>query len=127
AQSLSIDTANNTVEFTPAFVVRTLLAQQKPVAVAGRLASVDGIDSSFVLTLVDENDAIIGSLTCASDNATVFQTDGTPATGAAGLTALSLMSVGTWVQAQGTIDAASAKVLVSNVNAGIGTWNGGTD
>ena len=127
SQSLAIDAANNTVEFTPAFVVRSVLAQQKPVAIAGTIASVDAVGSSFVLTLLDANSATIGSLTCVSDNATVFQTDGTPNTGAAGLTALSLLSVGTWVQAQGTIDAASANVLVTNVNAGIGTWNGGTD
>lgn len=127
SQSLSIDAANNTVEFTPAFVVRTVLAQQKPVAVAGTLASVDVPNSSFVLTLLDENLATVGSLTCASDNATVFQTDGVPDTGASGLTALSGLALGTWVQAQGTIDPAAAQVLVTNVNAGTGTWNGGTD
>lgn len=127
AQSLAIDTASNTVAFTPAFVVRTLLAQQKPVAIAGTIASVDLLTSTFVVDLADDNQAPVGSVTCTSDNATVFQTDGVPATGNAGLTALSLLPVGTWVQAQGTIDPAAASVLVSNVNAGLGTWNGGTD
>ena len=127
AQSLSIDTTTNTVEFTPAFVVRIAEADQKPVRVAGTLASVDVPGSSFVVDLHDENDVLVGSVNCVSDGATVFQTDGLPATGGAGLTALSGMGVGTWVQAQGTLDPASPSVLVTSVDAGIGTWNGGTD
>lgn len=125
-QSLQIDSGTNTVQFAPAFVVRTTLAQQKPVFLAGTIASVDLLGSSFVVTLTDENSVLIGSVTCTSDNATVFQTDGVAATGAAGLTALSLMAAGTSVQAQATIDPAAASVLVTNVNAGLGTWNGGT-
>ncbi|MBK7643096.1 MAG: DUF4382 domain-containing protein [Planctomycetes bacterium] len=127
AQSLVIDTGNNRVQFAPSFVVRTLLAQQKPVWVAGTISSVDEPNSAFVLELLDANSTLIGFLDCTSDNATVFQTDGVPATGATGLTALAAMTVGTWVQAQGTLDPASSAILVSNVNAGVGTWNGGTD
>ena len=127
AQSLLIDTTNNEVEFTPAFFVRTVLAQQKPVAIAGTLVSVDTPNSTFVLDLKDDNGAAIDSVTCIGDNATVFQIDGTPSTGMTGINALALLAPGTWVQAQGTIDPAAATVLVSNVNAGTGTWNGGTD
>lgn len=127
AQSLSIDTTANTVEFAPAFVVRIVEAQQKPVWLAGSLASVDAPNSSFVVDLHDENQVLVCSVTCVSDGATVFQTDGQPATGGGGLTALSGMALGTWVQAQGTPDPASNSVLVTNVNAGLGTWNGGSD
>jgi len=126
AQSLSIDTTNNAVGFTPAFVVRTVAGQLKPVFLAGTLASVDVPGSSFVVDLHDGNGALVCSVTCVSDGATVFQTDGAASTGGAGLTALSGLTVGTWVQAQGTPDPAAAAVLVSNVNAGVGTWNGGT-
>src|SRR5690349_1246785 len=126
-QSLSIDTTANKVEFAPAFVVRIVEAQQKPVCLAGVLASVDVPGSSFVVDLQDENQVLVGSVTCIGDGATVFQTDGLPSTGGAGLTALSGLALGTWVQAQGTPDPASTGVLVTHVDAGVGTWNGGTD
>jgi hypothetical protein len=127
AQSLLIDSATNTVAFTPAFVVRTTLAQQKPVFVAGHLGTVDTLASTFEVSLVDENDVEVGLVTCTSDNATVFQNDGHPATGAAGLAALALLPAGTWVQAHCTIDATLATLQATSVSAGIGTWNGGTD
>lgn len=127
AQSLQIDAANNTVAFTPTFSVRTDPAQQHPIAIAGRLASIDTVHSSFVVTLKDDNGLAIANVTCGSDNATVFQTNGVPATGMTGLNALALLPLDTWVQAQGTVDVALARIDVTNVNAGIGTWNGGTD
>jgi hypothetical protein len=127
AQSLLIDSGTNTVEFTPAFVVRTQAAQQKPVFLAGTLASVDTLASTFVVEIVDENSTPVCDVTCTSDGATVFQTDGNAATGGAGLNALALLPVGTWIQVLGTIDPALVSVQATSVAAGIGTWNGGTD
>ncbi len=126
-QSLQINSGTNTVQFTPAFVVRTNALEQKPLFLAGTLASVDLMGSTFVLDLKDDSSTLIGSVTCSGDVATVYQCDGVPNTGLTGLTALSTMAVGTWVQVLATIDPAAASPLATSVNAGLGTWNGGSD
>jgi hypothetical protein len=127
AQSLQIDNAANSVRFMPSLLVRTNANEQKPLFLLGTLASVDVAGSSFVVALTDGNGAPTGNVTCASTLTTVFQTDGVPAAGVAGLTALSLMTVGTSLQVQATLDPAAPAVQATNVNAGLGTWNGGTD
>jgi hypothetical protein len=57
----------------------------------------------------------------------VFQVDGTCLLGLAGLSALDAMAVGSWVQAFGTVDATSSRFQALTVEAGHGSYNGGSD
>ena len=126
-QSLQIDAGTNTVRFTPVLAVRTSAAQQKPIFLMGTLASTDVAGSTFVVDLEDDSSVQIGSVTCTSDASTVFQCDGLPDSGTTGLTALSNLPVGAWVQVQATIDPAATSPKATDVDAGRGTWNGGND
>jgi hypothetical protein len=128
-QSLQIDTTTNVVAFTPCFLVHTEPASQRPCGASGTLASVDSAASTFVVALEGVAGAAIDDVLCHTDGSTVFQIDGTPATGAAGLAALATASLvpGTWVQACGTPNGTSARIDVTEVLAGAGTWNGGND
>jgi hypothetical protein len=125
-QSLEVDAGLNTVRFEPALHLKVDPSTPKPTAVFGTIASVDLADSSFVVDVRAFGDEIVTSVICDVGGATLYQVDGVPASGSTGLTALSTLAADTWVQAYGTIDANSERMVIVYVEAGLGTFNGGS-
>lgn len=126
SQSVVVDTGTNTVLIEPVIVPRVNRTDQKEHAVGGDLRFVNTADDFFTLGLP----AGLGAtpiLRVTTDSATVFQVDGVCLTGAAGLSALDNLTVGSWVQAFGAVNAQSASFAAATVEAGTGSYNGGTD
>jgi hypothetical protein len=91
------------------------------------LVSVDANAHVFVGSLHTPQGAALGNATFSADASTIYQIDGVPAVGPSGLTALASKSAGTWMQIYGAIDPVSASLQAHYVEAGTGTFNGGTD
>ena len=126
AQSADVDTANNVVVVEPVIVPRVNRVDQKEHAVGGDLRNVNQTERFFTLGLP----AGVGSTPVArvtTDSATVFQIDGVCLAGAAGLAALDNLPVGSWVQAFGTVNASNSSFAAETVEAGTGSYNGGSD
>jgi hypothetical protein len=126
-QSLMADTAGNTVTVEPAFVMHVNPAAPKTLVAAGTLTSVDTASSTFVGEITTLGGTPIAPATFHVDPATIYQIDGMPSVGSTGLTALAAVSAGTWIQAYGSIDPLSPELDVAFLEAGTGTYNGGTD
>jgi hypothetical protein len=126
SQSVVVDTGANTVLIEPVIVPRVNRADQKEHAVGGDLRFVNTADDFFTLGLPAGLDGT-PILRVTTDSATVFQVDGVCLTGAAGLSALDNLVVGSWVQAFGSVNGASASFAAATVEAGTGSYNGGTD
>lgn len=126
AQSVDVDSGNNEVYLEPVIVPRINRADQKEHAVGGELRFVNTADDFFTVGLP----AGLGAtpiLRVTTDAGTVFQVDGVCLTGAAGLSALDNLAVGSWVQAFGAVNSTSASFAATTVEAGTGSYNGGTD
>lgn len=126
-QSLEVDSGSNTVALAPVLLLGVDPAAPRQIAIWGTLVGADEVHSRFVLELQDATGSPIDRVTCTTDSATVFQTDGVPATGAGGLGALSALAAGTWVQGYGSVVPHGAGLALEFVEAGLGTWNGGSD
>ncbi len=126
-QSVLVDTATNSVILEPAFVMRVDRTDPKEFILAGALQSVDEAASSFVLEVQTLDQTPITTIVVTVDEATVYQVDGIPSQGATGLTSLSTAGGGTWVQCYGALDSATASFAAQYLEAGTGTYNGGTD
>lgn len=126
-QSFTVDSVGNTVSFEPAFVLRVDPSTPKAIASIGTLTSVTTQTSSFVAAVRATGGGVVSSVTFQANGATVFQVDGVPALGATGLTALAALPADTSIQCLGTLAASSGKVNVTYVEAGKGTYNGGSD
>lgn len=126
-QSLQVDSGGNSVALAPVLLLSVDPAAPRPIAVWGTLVSADEPNARFVLELQDANGSPIDQVTCTTDSATVFQTDGVPATGASGMSALAALAAGTWVQGYGSVVPHGAGLALEFVEAGLGTWNGGSD
>jgi hypothetical protein len=126
-QSVTVDAPGNSVTVEPAFVLRIDPASPKPFVVVGTLASVDAPGDRFVVNVTTLGGAPIGTTTFEADTTTIFQIDGVPGQGATGLAALSAVPIGTSIQALGTVVPTSPHVHALVVEAGTGTYNGGTD
>ena len=126
-QSLTADTGTNTVTVEPAFALHVDPAAPKPLIAVGELTSVDTAAGTFVADIQTLGGTSICSATFHIDTASVFQIDGVPSVGDPGLVALGNVTPGTWIQMFGTIDPLSMGVQASYVEAGTGTYNGGTD
>jgi len=125
-ESLDVDTAANSVRLEPMFVLH-VDGSGKTLFTLGTLVSVDTSGQSFVADVGSLHSGVLGNVTYTTDASTIFHVDGVPAQGAAGLTALAGKAAGTWVQVFGTIDPNSSHIKAQYVEAGIGTYNGGTD
>jgi len=126
-QSLVVDAPNNEVVIEPSMVVRVDRNDPKELAIGGELVSVD-FESARVqveLDVAPGNPPPVVNVQVDSD--TVFQIDGVSYLGAAGLTQIEGMPVGTWLQAFGTVDNNSARFGATSVEAGRGSFNGGSD
>jgi hypothetical protein len=127
-QSLTVDAVGNSATVVPAILLRVDRSGPRDLVVAGTIASVSTMTSTAVVDL-DAVSKISGgeSVNLAFDVDTIYQVDGVPMTGAAGLLALAAEPNGTAVQAVGTSDPGHQRLLVKFVEAGKGTWNGGQD
>lgn len=126
-QTTDVDTGGNQVYLEPTLLPRINRADPKEHAVGGDLRTVVLDRSLFRIGL----EALPGDPTpvvqVAVGPGTVFQIDGACLLGAAGLSALDNLTAGSWVQAFGGMDASSSYFQAATVEAGSGSYNGGTD
>jgi len=126
AQSAIVDTINNIVYVEPVIVPRVNRADQKEHAVGGDLRNVNVSDGFLTIGLP----AGVGGtpvMKLTTESSTVFQVDGVCLTGAAGLSAIDNLAPGTWVQAFGSVNASDSSFAAVSVEAGTGSYNGGSD
>jgi hypothetical protein len=126
-QSVVSDTAGNSVTVEPAFVMHVDPAAPKPLLAVGALTSVDTASNTFVGEIQTLAGTPITSATFHVDATTIYQIDGVPSQGSAGLTALAAVPAGTWFQVFASINLSSPQIEVTYLEAGTGTYNGGTD
>lgn len=125
-QSVDVDEAMNTVFFEPAILPRVNRTDPREHAVTGDLRAVQLENSRFRVAL----SGTLGSeplVDVSVAPGTVFQIDGQCLLGAAGLALLDTLPVNSWVQAFGTMGSSSSRFQALTVEAGTGTYNGGTD
>ncbi len=125
-QSVEVDALANAVMIEPAIVMRVDRTDPRELFVGGELLGVDFELGTFDVELQTLAGNPITTVAARHGSGTVYQIDGVPTTGLAGLVALDGMT-GTWVQIYGAIQPALAQIEVDYVEAGVGTFNGGTD
>lgn len=123
-QALDVDTVGNQVYLEPNMLPRIDPAVAKEHAIGGTLRTVVLADNRFRVGLVGTPVPVV---TVTVDNATVFQVDGVCLVGLAGLAALDNLPSNSWVQAFGSMSANSAYFDAASVEAGTGSYNGGSD
>jgi hypothetical protein len=126
-QSLIVDAGANTVSVEPVMVMRVDPTSPKELVLIGDLTSVDLAASTFEAEIKRLFGPTIGKVELAAKRTTVYQIDGVPSIGSAGLAALDALGVGTWVQVYGSIDPLRPRLTALYVEAGTGTYNGGSD
>jgi len=126
-QSVQVDAGANAVSLEPSFVMRVDHSDPKELFLPGTLVSVDAPAGSFVCELRTLQGELLKTVTVQTDASTVFQVDGVPTIGAAGLAALATEPAGTWVQTYGAIHPVQAAIEATYVEVGNGTYNGGGD
>ena len=126
-QSVMVDVPSNTVSVEPTLVMRVDRTDPKDFVLGGSLGAVDTAASTFVLDVETLAREPVTTLTVQVAAAAVYQVDGVPATGSAGLAALAALPPGTWVQCYGAVDPLQARFHAVYVEAGTGTYNGGSD
>ena len=123
--SVAVDFAANEVQVEPAVVVRVDPANPKELALGGAFRRVDR--NGFWIA-IDTNPADPDHLVPVTvDGNTVYQIDGEPLVGPAGLTALESLAAGEWVQVFGAATRDSGSIRASSIEVGRGTYNGGSD
>jgi len=126
-QSMTTDTAGNTATMEAAFVMHVDPATPKPLLAVGTLVSVDTVASTFVMEVRTLAGTLLTQATLHSDAATIWHIDGVSSLGAAGLASLGAAPAGTWVQVVAAIDPFLPQFDAVYVEAGTGTYNGGSD
>lgn len=126
-ESVDVDLAANAVRVEPTIVMR-LDEDSKPIVAEGTLVSVDVTNHTFVGDVTTRHGVPLGNVTFDVHSGTVFQVDGNPAHGTTGLAELNAKPAGTWIQVAGHRNPDVPGIIqASDVYAGTGTWNGGTD
>jgi len=124
--------ASNTVDLTktppvvtvqPFIVASVVPSDTKNIRVRGTLASVNTMASSYVVNVHpfdngDNDGDDMGQVTVNTTAQTTFEINGTPSSGAAGLTALAGVAAGTWTVAFGTLSTTDHTFTASQVLAG---------
>lgn len=125
-QSVVVDAPGNAVTFTPVWTVEVDPSNPKPIATNGSLLSIDTAARTFVLQRLAPDGAVIGDVTVATTNTTVFQLGGVVQTGAPGLGSL-LGFLGGRVFVQGTLNSRDRVLTAVAVEAGAGVPGNGQD
>jgi hypothetical protein len=126
-QSVDVDSGANAVVFEPSLLPRIDPVTAKEHAIGGSLRTVVLADSRFRIGLEALPGDPVPVATITVDSATVFQVDGVCLTGLAGLSALDNLPAGSWVQAFGSVGTSSSYFDAATVEAGTGSYNGGSD
>jgi len=126
-QSVMVDAGANAITVEPVLNFDIDPAEPKELVVLGALQSVDQLTSMIALERQTLGGNPLGDLDISVEASTTYQIDGVPYLGAAGLAELASRPVDTWVQAYGTIDPALAMFHAEYLEAGTGTYNGGSD
>lgn len=126
-QSVLVDAGSNAVFVEPVLVVRVDRNDPKELVVAGVVQSVDQPGGTIAVELQTLAGQPVRDLVVAVGPQTVYQVDGVPALGASGLSALAGAGPGTWLQCYGAVDPNAARLDAAYVEAGSGTYNGGSD
>lgn len=126
-QSLEIDAGLNRVYLEPTLLPRLNPSAPREHAVAGDLRTVVVENDLFRIGLPAPFGQPVPVVTVNVDSTTVFQINGVCLVGAAGLSALDTLSPGDWVQAFGDLSASTARFDATTVEAGTGSYNGGSD
>lgn len=126
-QSLTVDTAGNSIAVEPMLVLDVDPANPKELIVMGELVSVDALAGTFVLDVQTLTGASLGEATVAVVGQALYQIDGVMEQGVLGLADFANVPMGTWVQCYGAIAPGSLRFVAGYVEAGAGTYNGGQD
>lgn len=126
-QSIVVDSGNNQVFVEPVVVLRLDRDDPKDLFLAGVVNQVSTAFGTIDLELQTLAGAPLRDLLVAVGQETVVQVDGVGATGPAGLALLAALPAGTWLQCYGTVEPSGASFDAAYVEAGSGTYNGGTD
>jgi hypothetical protein len=123
AASNSVDTTKTppVVTVQPFIVASVEPSDTHSTRVRGTLVSVDTTAASYVVNVhpFDEDDKDDrGQVTVQTNAQTSFEINGTPATGAAGITALAALAPGAWTIAFGTLSTTDHSFTASQVLAG---------
>ena len=108
------------VTLRPFVVASVEPAESKEIRVRGPLVSVDTTAATYTIDVRPFHDASarLGRLTVHTNAQTMWEIDGTPYTGAAGLTALAAEPAGTPTAAFGTLTTANREFTAARVEAG---------
>jgi hypothetical protein len=126
-QSLAVDATLNQVSVAPSLVVRFDRSDPKELVAMGSLVSVDAPMNDAVVDLKTLSGAFLRQVDFAFQAGATFQIDGVPYVGTNGVNALAALPADTWIQAYGAANPTLGRIDVSYVEAGKGTWNGGSD
>ena len=126
--STTIDTVLNTVNVGTVLYVEAEPSAPKPARVYGRLASTDAANLTFSMEVLRRRELLRGrERTIKTDASTIFDIDGTPFIGVAGLTLLAGRPVGARLEVEGTFDPATHVFLAKAVAVGRGVFDGTRD
>lgn len=126
-QMLSVDLAGNSVEVVPTVLARFDRTDQNALVAYGEGLSIDLSSSSGVLELESLAKVQLRQLALAFDANTVYHVNGVPFLGPTGLTAVGANKIGTWFQAFGVPQPGFQSILVTYLEVGTGTFQGGED
>jgi hypothetical protein len=126
-QSVDVDAGGGRVLFEPSLIPRVNRPDPREHAVGGFLRTVVLERDLFRIGLESGPGDPVPVVEIEVGPGTVFQIDGVCLLGAAGLSQLDTLLPGSWVQAFGSLGASSARFQAATVEAGSGSYNGGTD
>lgn len=126
--STTIDTALNQVNVGTVLYVEAEPSAPKPVRAYGRLASRSPATSTFSMEVLRRRELLGGrERTVTVDASTVFDVDGTTATGAAGFALLGSRPLGARLEVEGSFDPATRVLLARAVSVGRAVFDGTRD
>jgi hypothetical protein len=126
-QSVVVDALNNEVQLEPTLVPRLNPGAVKEHAVGGSLRTVVLERDLFRIGLGAPVGQLEPVVTVEVGPGTVFQVNGICLVGIAGLSELDNLAPGSWVQAFGSVGSTPGYFDALTVEAGTGSYNGGTD
>lgn len=126
-QSLDVDTGSNAVYLEPTLLPRVNPTVLKEHAIGGTLRTVSIANDSFRIGLESDPGDAPTVVTVSVASGTVCQVDGVCWIGANGLAALDELPANSWVQAFGTMNTSNNRFEAITVEAGTGSYNGGSD
>ena len=126
-QSTDVDMGMNQVVLEPNILPRVNRNDAKEHAIGGDLRTVVLSQDLFRIGLEAPVGGSAPVVEVEIGPGTVFQIDGLCLLGLQGLSTLDTFAAGSWVQAFGSVDASSRRFQALTVEAGHGSYNGGTD